>query len=101
MLAIKRQIARLLNVSKRRKCIDSQELAELFLLSESPICEFFQSYFSFVQVEFHRFLPFVHDDLSDSLRRMDRAFVGLHESGSKTGEKLALPANPEFHSNSG
>ena len=41
----------------------------------------------FLQVEFHRFLSLFHDDLSNSLRRVDRALVGLYESRSKTGEK--------------
>lgn len=32
------------------------------------------------QVEFQRLLPFIHDDLPYSLRRVDRAAMGLHES---------------------
>lgn len=30
------------------------------------------------QVEFQRFFPLIYDDFPDSLRRMDRAVVGLH-----------------------
>ena len=37
------------------------------------------------QVELHRLLPFLHDDLPHSVRRVDRAALGLHESGGKSG----------------
>lgn len=37
--------------------------------------------FLYRQMELYRFLSFVHDDLSDIVRRMDRTVVGLHESG--------------------
>ena len=53
-----------------------------------------QFYFSFSpQVEFHRLLPFLHDDLPHSVRRMDRAALGLHESGGQSGATFFATAN--------
>lgn len=35
---------------------------------------------TFFQMEFHRLLPFVHDDFPHLVRGMDRTALGLHES---------------------
>ena len=34
-------------------------------------------------MEFYRFLPFLHDDLQNIVRGVDRTTVGLHESSDK------------------
>ena len=36
-------------------------------------------------MELHRFFPFIHDDISDSLWRVDRTSLGLHASSNKIG----------------
>ena len=39
-----------------------------------------------LQMELHRLLPFFHDDLPDSLRRVDWAPVGLHAHSETRGQ---------------
>lgn len=42
-------------------------------------------------MEFQRFLPLVHDDIPDTLWRVDRTSLGLHEGGtSQWSRKLFL-----------
>ena len=36
-------------------------------------------------MELHRFFPLIHDDISDSLWRVDRASLGLYASPNKIG----------------
>ena len=39
--------------------------------------------FQIFQMEFYRFLPFLHDDLQNIVRGVDRTTVGLYESSDK------------------
>ena len=40
------------------------------------------------QMELYRLLPFVHDDISNFVRGVDRTAVGLHESRGKSGKQI-------------
>ena len=42
------------------------------------------------QMEFHGLLPFVHDDIPDPVRGVDRAPLGLHASRRKSGKTSTI-----------
>ena len=48
--------------------------------------------FEIFQMEFHRFFPFLHDDLPNIVRGVDRTTVGLHASSDQICKSCCVRA---------